>query len=751
MAAPVASTSRAVLPAPTSEAAVLDPQVYSLVESARLAIRECVTGAEAETDGSPLDGRQLKTCAPCKTVKVRCSGSPGETCQRCATKGILCEYPQARKLGRRATNRKTLKLYDLQRDIDRLHLLLTRRSALPPHVASKLPSNVRSVSGSGSAATADESDEHDEDDDPLLSVLSNPLGLLTLTDEPVSTPSTSGPDSEMGTTDVFQHVLDSDLALDPIHLGLLTESDFERLLTLWFDHLQQYLFLLDPALHTPMFLRRTSPFLTTVIACVVAPFDPRSAHRVDALVQHANYLSARVFTHGFKSLEVVLAYCLWAPWSPVSKVPAADRTWSYISQASRLASEIRLDLPLQPAVIEQYERLLHPFPVSRELLERTRSRIQETVFCIDLAASSQTGRIQLMMSVHGTQALAACSCMATGPEARSRLSKPAAKILDLHVSNLLISQLFAKALILHSTLQRRGPGDTRDPQAVFNDSWKRDFAEWDRQFAHVKELPYLSRLNRHILLLSYSLHFPGRVQPILEECRQTAFKAAQYVQEWLAADHGLVYASNFTITNIAYSANFLLRISHKASAPGATSTSRVALDLCRKTADALGMIGAARHHGRSTASLYADQLRALLDRLGSPAPAPAAESANSALLPAQQPDHELGTFAPPATANRHAFCSVPPMPASDPTAPHSVPTPVLSAPVAAVPPLDAPAQTPLPDWFATEQSFEQLFSWMPMSTDEWDVFSGLGGAAGGSAGADQASAWDAPLGRQPSA
>ncbi|GJN93242.1 hypothetical protein Rhopal_006289-T1 [Rhodotorula paludigena] len=541
MDASVASTSRAGLTAPTSETAVLDPQVYSLVESARRAIRECVTGAEAETDGSPLDGRQLKTCAPCKAVKVRCSGSPGETCQRCATKGILCEYPQARKLGRRATNRKTLKLYDLQRDIDRLHLLLTRRSALPPHVASNLPSNVRSVAGSGAVATTDEGDEDDEDDedvDPLLSVLSNPLGLLTLTDEPVSTPSTSGPDSEMGTTDLFQH----------------------RLLTLWFDHLQQYLFLLDPALHTPMFLRRTSPFLTTVIACVVAPFDPRSAHLVDALVQHANYLSARVFTHGFKSLEVVLAYCLWAPWSPVSKVPAADRIWSYISQASRLASEIRLDLPLQPAVIEH--------------------------------ASSQTGRIQLMMSVHGTQALAACSCMATGQEARSRLSKPAAKILDLHVSNLLISQLFAKALILHSTLQRREPSDTRDPQAVFNDSWKRDFAEWDHQFAHIKELPYLSRLNRHILLLSYSLHFPGRVQPILEECRQVALKAAQYVQEWLAADPGLVYASNFTQ-------------------------------------------------------------------------------------------------------------------------------------------LDIMAQTPLPDWFATEQSFEQLFSWMPMSTDEWDVFSGLGGAAGG--------------------
>lgn len=63
-------------------------------------------------------------------------------------------------------------------------------------------------------------------------MLSNPLGLLTLSDEPVSTPPTSGPDSEMGTTDLFQHVLDNDLALDPIHLGLLTESDFERLLTL---------------------------------------------------------------------------------------------------------------------------------------------------------------------------------------------------------------------------------------------------------------------------------------------------------------------------------------------------------------------------------------------------------------------------------------------------------------------------------------------------------------------------------------
>jgi hypothetical protein len=80
-------------------------------------------------------------------------------------------------------------------------------------------------------------------------------------------------------------------------------------------HLRPSTFHLDRRIHTPDLLRATSPFLTAVLAYIVAGFVPALVHLLPALYAHVLFLSNRVFSNGFKSLEVVQGYALLAEWA----------------------------------------------------------------------------------------------------------------------------------------------------------------------------------------------------------------------------------------------------------------------------------------------------------------------------------------------------------------------------------------------------------------------------------------------------
>lgn len=74
--------------------------------------------------------------------------------------------------------------------------------------------------------------------------------------------------------------------------------------------------------------------------------------------------------------------------------------------------------------------------------------------------------------------------------------------------------------------------------------------------------PCIVRLNRSILLLSYSLKLAGKddAQTILEECRGMAVQAAQFALNWLMNDPCIGFAPNMVINDIAYSVNVLIRV-----------------------------------------------------------------------------------------------------------------------------------------------------------------------------------------------
>ncbi|GAA5898016.1 hypothetical protein JCM6882_003307 [Rhodosporidiobolus microsporus] len=722
---PQASTSALPIAPDPPPLGALSPAILTSIARSRRAIRKCIVGAEQEDQppsvvgaaGGVAAARLLKSCAACRALKVRCAG--GEPCPRCVKKGIECQYTERKKLGRRITNPKTKKLYELQTELDRLYALVNGQ---------------RSTSTEPNSEDSPQSVPEEEEDDSLYNILTNPLGLLTLD----AAPTPAGNSSIDEPAGLFDHVLDTDPALDPVNLGLLTEGEFERFLTFYFDSLQSYLFLLDPALHTSLYIRRVSPFLATVVALNSAMYDSSAAHLIQPLEQHASDLAARSFTYGHKSMEVVLAYCLWAPWSPIPASLSLDRSWRNVGQAVRIASEIRLDLPLHPTLCQQYARLMHPYPLSPALLNQARLRTQELVFCLDVALSSQTGRMHTLLpnTLHGS------SLQPLPPAAEQQLQESApflsrAAIQNLHAANLSISRYFSRALLLHAEMRSRRPADTTGLRDKFVAAWKGDLIAWDREFAGVRELPYLSRLNRHILLLSYSLHFPGPVEPILTECQQIAVTAASYVCDWFAAEPRIVYASNFVIINISYSASFL-QFSRKTPSSIEVEADPARLELCERVVQILSTIGAVRPHGRSLATVYAENLRALLRQDSSPKPSAPflPDTASYSPLPLNAaPSHTI-----PRPPTFEPFPALQPAASTVVAAGTAPAAPDLPLPDLTWPDINAASgvggtglegsggayggagmweqNNPVAGWTTGASDWDQLFSWLPPSMEE---------------------------------
>lgn len=70
--------------------------------------------------------------------------------------------------------------------------------------------------------------------------------------------------------------------------------------------------LLHPRIHTAQLIRNCSPFLTAVLAYIVAPFLPHVAPLRYTLCVHTMLLSNQCFSMGYRSFEVIQAYCLLA-------------------------------------------------------------------------------------------------------------------------------------------------------------------------------------------------------------------------------------------------------------------------------------------------------------------------------------------------------------------------------------------------------------------------------------------------------
>lgn len=153
----------------------------------------------------------------------------------------------------------------------------------------------------------------------------------------------------------------------------------------YFTSLRDYCWHLDANIHSPRFLRDTSPFLTTVLALTAAGFCPQSGHLLPGLQSHAMYLSDRVFSEGLKSLEIVQAYCLLVHWAPIANNWGDDRRWGWLGMGLRIATEIRMDKPLNELTFQHYNGSSKLPPNAFTFLAQDRARSWALLGVIELA------------------------------------------------------------------------------------------------------------------------------------------------------------------------------------------------------------------------------------------------------------------------------------------------------------------------------------------------------------------------------
>jgi len=97
------------------------------------------------------------------------------------------------------------------------------------------------------------------------------------------------------------------------------------------------------------------------------------------------YLSDRVFSEGLKSLEIVQAYCLLVHWAPIANNWGDDRRWGWLGMGLRIATEIRMDKPLNELTFQHYSSTTSLPPNAFNLLAQDRVRSWTLLGVIELA------------------------------------------------------------------------------------------------------------------------------------------------------------------------------------------------------------------------------------------------------------------------------------------------------------------------------------------------------------------------------
>ncbi|BGP17123.1 hypothetical protein JCM10213_001122 [Rhodosporidiobolus nylandii] len=513
-------------------------------------------------------------------------------------------------------------LENVHRDLEAALAILSARPPLPSHLDLE---GLRSVPSQSSAPSSIETAEDDEEARRLKSVIESPLAVLAhisslkvreSTEEESGKTFLPKEKSAVGAegyfaTGLYQLRSDADATLDPVNLGILTQSDFDRLVELYFTRLHPFFLHLNPNLHTPQFLRNVSPFLSTALAYICATFEPNAQHLVPPLHDHMHRLSTRVWAEGLKSLEIVQAYLLLIHYCPIADDWGDDRRWGWLGQAVRIATEIKLHKTLNTATYDFYRDVTPLGDGAYEALSEARDWSWKLVFVTEVALCVSTGR------TGSVQGLAA-----------STLGSPLPGTLPpndpkYNVTALIhLNRLYAKALIHSNQLQ---DSDSHEPELrkTFKAEWQRDMQHWRQAWPEASSLIRLIAQHDTTILASISLRFKGPVAPVLEECRLSARETAKMVLEW--NDGSLNWCSNLIVVNIAYAATLLLRIT-AASGP-IDSETRL---LCVAVSSMLLRIGAMRPATRTLATLHGTRITALLNA-DLPKHAAAAPGSNASL------------------------------------------------------------------------------------------------------------------------
>ncbi|KAG9096634.1 hypothetical protein FRC06_008480 [Ceratobasidium sp. 370] len=276
---------------------------------------------------------------------------------------------------------------DLHSSRESPHFPLQRVEPPLRYPVSGLSANVESGSGSGSGTSASI--------DPDRS-----LKLLGSTKEPhpkntsasayslANILSDSRPSSPVNGLPANPMILDrnpSDDYDDPVTAGIVPPDAVRVLFNFYHETLNPIIALLDPALHTPTYVRARSSVLFTAILCVACRFmRPRAWERCNALGQT---LLGRALADGICSIEYVQALSLMTFW----KDPRDSSSWRKVGLAIRMAYELNIQAPRERplAAMEQ---------LAREQLNKERTWLQ--LVCYDLTTAMQRNKPQMIPDFH---------------------------------------------------------------------------------------------------------------------------------------------------------------------------------------------------------------------------------------------------------------------------------------------------------------------------------------------------------------
>ncbi|KAF6756613.1 fungal-specific transcription factor domain-containing protein [Ephemerocybe angulata] len=167
--------------------------------------------------------------------------------------------------------------------------------------------------------------------------------------------------------------------------GLVTPEDVDKLFELFYTHVNPFISLLDPVLHTPASTFARCPFLFTVVCAIASRYHADKSEIYPIAMHFAKHSAASALTDGWKSVELCQAYILMSIYAVPARRWEEDRSWLYTGLAIRhvlLATDLNLhQTPTAKATSEKQER---------EQLNK--ARVWMTCFNLDRSTATQFGK-----------------------------------------------------------------------------------------------------------------------------------------------------------------------------------------------------------------------------------------------------------------------------------------------------------------------------------------------------------------------
>ncbi|PFH48536.1 hypothetical protein AMATHDRAFT_65250 [Amanita thiersii Skay4041] len=164
--------------------------------------------------------------------------------------------------------------------------------------------------------------------------------------------------------------------------GLVTPEDVDKLFEIFYEHVNPFISLLDPVLHTPASTFARCPFLFTVICAISSRYYPKKSEIYPIAMHFAKHSAANALIDGWKSVELCQAYILMSIYAVPARRWEEDRSWLYTGLAIRIATD--LNLHLVSTVKPQTEKQ------EREILNKT--RVWMICFNLDRSTATQFGK-----------------------------------------------------------------------------------------------------------------------------------------------------------------------------------------------------------------------------------------------------------------------------------------------------------------------------------------------------------------------